>query len=176
MVYCAGKLIENLKLFNNSFGSWFTSFSRVLPTSRVGYHAGKPIESVVYCLNISENPPRSEKIQTVQNNYGRSTNKKTSILIHFAFLPFSAISTVRSNHYRVILKFLTSCKRDRNDWAKISLASQHDWQKSEFILSHNFMLAPLYEYSGSYSPNGHSRRRSTLLTATFTKPHFSQLP
>ena len=27
------------------------AFSRVLPTSRVGYHAGKPIESVVYCLN-----------------------------------------------------------------------------------------------------------------------------
>jgi len=26
-------------------------FSRVLPTSHVGYHAGKPIESVVYCLN-----------------------------------------------------------------------------------------------------------------------------
>ena len=34
-----------------AFGSWFTSFSRVLPTSCVGYHAGKPIESVVYCLN-----------------------------------------------------------------------------------------------------------------------------
>ena len=34
-----------------AFGSWFISFSRVLPTSRVGYHAGKPIESVVYCLN-----------------------------------------------------------------------------------------------------------------------------
>ena len=31
-----------------AFSSWFTSFSRVLPTSRVGYHAGKPIESVVY--------------------------------------------------------------------------------------------------------------------------------
>ena len=31
MVYCAGKLIENLTL--------------------LGYHAGKPIESVVYCLN-----------------------------------------------------------------------------------------------------------------------------
>ena len=28
-----------------------SSFSRVLPTSRVGYHAGKPIESLVYCLN-----------------------------------------------------------------------------------------------------------------------------
>ena len=27
-----------------------TSIFRVLPTSRVGYHAGKPIESVVYCL------------------------------------------------------------------------------------------------------------------------------
>ena len=24
---------------------------RVLPTSRMGYHAGKPIESVVYCLS-----------------------------------------------------------------------------------------------------------------------------
>ena len=33
-----------------AFSSWFTSFSRVLPTSRVGYHAGKPIESVVYCF------------------------------------------------------------------------------------------------------------------------------
>ena len=30
---------------------WFTSFSRALPASRVGYHTGKPIESVVYCLN-----------------------------------------------------------------------------------------------------------------------------
>ena len=28
--------------------------SRVLPTSQVGYHAGKPIESVVYCLNITQ--------------------------------------------------------------------------------------------------------------------------
>ena len=34
-----------------AFGSWFTSFSRVLPTSCVVYHPGKPIESVVYCLN-----------------------------------------------------------------------------------------------------------------------------
>ena len=39
----------------DAFGSWFTSFSRVLPTSRVGYHAGKPMESVVYCLNIQGN-------------------------------------------------------------------------------------------------------------------------
>ena len=80
MVHCAGKLIENLKLFYISnrphfiwvyrrdnplgmlgehekackslaFGSWFASFSSVLPTSHVGYHAGKPIESVVYYLN-----------------------------------------------------------------------------------------------------------------------------
>ena len=80
MVYCAGKLIENLKLFYNAidhtfyeftglithagcwedtrkvwksiaFGSWFTSFSRDLPTSRVGYLTGKPIESVVYGLS-----------------------------------------------------------------------------------------------------------------------------
>ena len=39
------------------FGCWENTrkacFSRVLPTSRVGYHAGKPIESVVYCINNS---------------------------------------------------------------------------------------------------------------------------
>ena len=46
MLYLAGKLIENLKLFYKS------SSARVLPSSRVGYHAGKPIESVVYCLSI----------------------------------------------------------------------------------------------------------------------------
>ena len=38
---------------SRAFGSWFTNFSRVLPTSRVGYHADKPIESVVYSLNQS---------------------------------------------------------------------------------------------------------------------------
>ena len=31
-------------------GEWFISFSSVLPTSQVGYQAGKPIESVVYCF------------------------------------------------------------------------------------------------------------------------------
>ena len=33
-----------------AFGSWFTSFLSVLPTSQVVYHAGKPIESVLYCF------------------------------------------------------------------------------------------------------------------------------
>ena len=32
-------------------GKWFPSFSSVFPTSRVGYHAGKPIESVAYCFH-----------------------------------------------------------------------------------------------------------------------------
>ena len=31
-------------------GEWCTSFSRVLPTSQVGYHASNPIDSVVYCF------------------------------------------------------------------------------------------------------------------------------
>ena len=60
MVYCAGKLIENLKLSYKSNERYFLWVycvithlgSRVLPTFRVGYHAGKPIESVVYCLII----------------------------------------------------------------------------------------------------------------------------
>ena len=49
MVYFAGKLIEKL-VKSLAFESSFTSFSRVLSTSRAGYHAGKPIESVVYFL------------------------------------------------------------------------------------------------------------------------------
>ena len=36
-----------------AFGSWFTNFSRELPTSRMCYHTGKPIESVVYGINNS---------------------------------------------------------------------------------------------------------------------------
>ena len=74
MVYCAVKLIENLKLhkviFLKAINNTFRGFTGVitnlgleklvnhepncfcvLPTSRVGYHAGKPVESVVYCLN-----------------------------------------------------------------------------------------------------------------------------
>ena len=31
-------------------GCWENTRTRVLPTSRVGYHAGKPIEGVVYYL------------------------------------------------------------------------------------------------------------------------------
>ena len=34
-----------------AFGSWYTSFSHVLPTSPVGYHGSKPVESVLYCLS-----------------------------------------------------------------------------------------------------------------------------
>ena len=57
MVYCAGKLIGNLNLWY--ILTWgvvrtleeLVNFSCVLPISRVGYHAGKPIESVVYRLN-----------------------------------------------------------------------------------------------------------------------------
>ena len=46
-----GRTLE--KLVNHSPSARdLQAFSRVLPTSRVGYHTGKPIESVVYCLNI----------------------------------------------------------------------------------------------------------------------------
>ena len=54
-------LITHLRCWGNTrkaceslaFGSqsWFTSIPSALPTSQVGYHAGKPIESVVYCLD-----------------------------------------------------------------------------------------------------------------------------
>ena len=41
---------KNEKLVNHSPSARDLSFSRVLPASKVGYHAGKPIESVVYCF------------------------------------------------------------------------------------------------------------------------------
>ena len=44
-VNCADKLVGNLKLF-------YKSSSSVLPTSCVGHHGGKSIESVVCCLII----------------------------------------------------------------------------------------------------------------------------
>ena len=41
-----------------TFGFRFTSFSRVLPTSHMGYHAGKTIETVVCCLNKQSDPDK----------------------------------------------------------------------------------------------------------------------
>ena len=52
------------------------SFSRVLPTSRVVYHAGKPIESVVYCLTN-----KLEKL-TLKNSAALSILRKFEILIY----------------------------------------------------------------------------------------------
>ena len=52
-----GMLGNNRKACKSlAVGSWFTSFSRVLPTSRVGCHAAKPIESVVYYHKVMSKP------------------------------------------------------------------------------------------------------------------------
>ena len=45
----------------------------------------------------------------------------------------------------------------------------------DFKFGYFHMTSLLFCYSGS-SPNGHSRKRTALLTATFTKLRFSQLP
>ena len=58
-----------------AFGSWFTSFSYVLPISRV-YHDGKPIEDVVYCLTN-----KLEKL-TLKNSAALSILRKFEILIY----------------------------------------------------------------------------------------------
>ena len=39
------KLLKSL-----ASGLWFAQFSRVLPTSCMGFYAGKPVESAVYSL------------------------------------------------------------------------------------------------------------------------------
>ena len=65
------------------FGEWFTSFSRVLPTSRVGYHAGKRIESVVYyfykmTLSKTENVSVSYKFtSTINHRFLTNQNART---------------------------------------------------------------------------------------------------
>ena len=49
-------------------GEWFTSFSSVLPTSQVGYHAGKPIESVVYCFYKITFTSKHEFLHSLHDN------------------------------------------------------------------------------------------------------------
>ena len=45
----------------------------------------------------------------------------------------------------------------------------------DFNLGYSHITSLLFCYSES-SPHGHSRKRTALLAATFTKPRFSQLP
>lgn len=46
-----GRAIDKLKACKSQDrGEWFTSFSRILPTSMWGYYAGKLLENVVYCF------------------------------------------------------------------------------------------------------------------------------
>ena len=48
--HCGAKEALTVLCQSLAFDSWFTSFSRVLPTSQMGYHTGKPLESVVGCF------------------------------------------------------------------------------------------------------------------------------
>ena len=69
------------------FGEWFTSFSRVLSTSRVGYHAGNPIESEVYCyyeITLSKTENVSvlyEFTGTINHRFSTNQNARTILLI-----------------------------------------------------------------------------------------------
>ena len=79
-------------------GSWFTSFSRVLPSSRVGYHAGKPIESVVYCLNINYLPLLSGK----KNSRLLWVKKPTHFVGCWCLLKPLRIRRNKKNHPKVL--------------------------------------------------------------------------
>ena len=82
-------------------GEHSKSFSSVLPTSKVGYHAGKPIESVVYCLNILKLRYVLKSIKVAQS---RSRN-----LLGFCYLP----PTLRSKRFlaRFVQKAGTRAKK-----------------------------------------------------------------
>ena len=69
------------------FGEWFTSFSRVLSTSRVGFHTCNPIESEVYCyykITLSKTENVSvlyEFTGTINHSFSTNQNARTILLI-----------------------------------------------------------------------------------------------
>ena len=68
-------VMTHLGCWENTRKACKSLLSRVLPKSRVGDHAGKPIESVVYCLNKfdkSKSDPYSYHMpiwETTMNSY-----------------------------------------------------------------------------------------------------------
>ena len=65
-------------------GEWFTSISSVLPSSQVGYHAGKPIESVVYCfykITLKHVSVFFEFTSTINHRFLNNQNARTILVI-----------------------------------------------------------------------------------------------
>ena len=65
-------------------GESFTSISSVLPTSQVGYHAGKPIESVVYCfykITLKHVSVFYEFTGTINHRFLTNQNARTMLVI-----------------------------------------------------------------------------------------------
>ena len=50
VLYQKARLLKRKLLKSLASGLWFAQFSRVLPTSCMGFYAGKPVESAVYSL------------------------------------------------------------------------------------------------------------------------------
>ena len=75
------------KLASRGEGELFTSFFSVLPSSHVGYHAGKPIESVTYCfykITLSKNENVSvfyEFTGTINHRLLTNQNARTILVI-----------------------------------------------------------------------------------------------
>ena len=69
------------------FSSWFTSFSCILTTPCVGYHACKSIESVVFCLNnIPQiSPPCIERFHSRDQYLCKFIGTKESVCIRKEF-------------------------------------------------------------------------------------------
>ena len=82
--------------------------SRVLPTSQVGYYADKPIESVVYCLNIIYIITRIAP--------QRVSSKKRSPRIYFMTLD-NLLRAIYKIRIRVKNRSMLSLKMLRTLWA-----------------------------------------------------------
>ena len=85
MITHAGCWENSRKAFKSrAEGESFTSISSVLPTSQVGYHAGKPIETVVYCfykITLKQVSVFYEFTGTINHRFLTNQNARTMLVI-----------------------------------------------------------------------------------------------
>ena len=104
-----------------AFGSWVTSFSHVLPTSHMGYQAGEPMESVVYCLNntvLLSSTVRMLKSSRIHESFIKYNVRKTVNPILFRLRPFWKCYFCLSLNKMRFTVFLTLYLKNLFEWSK----------------------------------------------------------
>ena len=111
-------------------------------------------------------------IRVEQGSLRRMSNtQQLCFTVNTAYMYIHVVPCRTSTTYRDYLP-LTDCFKNHNKllhWKGKAIS-----RNVTTSLGWIFIFFPC-KYSGS-SPNGHSHKQTALLTATFTKPHLSQLP